>query len=126
MTQTRRAVQGNSTTARQLIEAGIAGGAANTMATGDYSPGNFALGAALGGMARQGVAKVDARVAARVGDMLASSDPRVVEKAVRAAANTRDFTKLLDAVQAGLVKSAAQQSGDIDPFDESPPLATRK
>lgn len=125
MSKTRRAVQGNSTTARQLIEAGIAGGAANTMVTGDYSPQNFALGAALGGMARQGVAKVDARVAARVGEMLASSDPRVVAKAVRAAANTRDFTKLLDAVQAGLTKAGAQQSADYA-TEDPPPLTIRK
>lgn len=125
MTKTRRAIQGNSTTARQLVEAGIAGGASTTAITGDYSAGNFALGAALGGVARQGVAKVDARVAARVGEMLASNDPRVVEKAIRAAANTRDFTKLLDAVQAGLTKAGAQQSADYA-TEDPPPLTIRK
>lgn len=75
----RGAVSGNSTTVRQLMEAGLAGGAYGA-ATGDLADPKNVLVAALTFGARRGQMKIDQRVATRVGEMLASSDPQVLQK----------------------------------------------
>lgn len=83
MTQAGRAITGNSTTARQLVEAGLAGGVG---AAGGFTFGSdgkdVALGAIMGGLARKGALKIDARVAQRVGEMLSSTDPEALRKVV--------------------------------------------
>jgi hypothetical protein len=95
----RRAVQGNSTTARQLTEMGLAGGA---VAGGEYlkdgtiSPAHaIAAALAFGGL-RHGAKVIDEKVARRVGEMLASDDPRVMQRALDGAANNRT---MMDAIR---------------------------
>ncbi len=67
MDRLRMAVQGNSTTARQLAELGLAGGAG--LVAGGGNPLDLkalATGALVYGL-RRGSAEIDARVARRVG-----------------------------------------------------------
>lgn len=93
---------GNSTTARQLIEAGLAGGAVSGYATG-WDPGSMMAGATGLAGARWGkgahkgleeiaigakhlIGKVDAKTARRVAELLTSDDPRLLREGYRMAA----------------------------------------
>lgn len=107
MDSLRTAVQGNSTTTRQLIEAGLAGGIG-----GYLSADNFSAGAMLGALARAGKMRIDARVAKRVGEMLASSDPAEFQKLAKMAAKNKpimEFIKAAD-VRLGAALSGAGES----------------
>lgn len=87
-----RKALGNSTTARQLAELGLAGGrgvanAAIPAAAGMYASGgdiydpSTILTAALVYGARRGAVKIDQRVAERVGRLLATDDPQKLRDA---------------------------------------------
>ena len=105
----RTAVQGNSTTARQLVEAGLAGGA-----VGALSADNFSGGAMLGAIARAGKMRIDANVAKRVGEMLASNDPEVFKRAVRMVAKSdslMDFIKKADVKIGALLSGGGEEVG---------------
>lgn len=81
MDRLRTAVAGNSTTARQLAELGLAGaGGAYTAGTGDSK--GMAYGLLIAGLSR-GQRALDARVARRVADMLVSEDPAKVRQAAQ-------------------------------------------
>lgn len=81
-----RGALGNSTTARQLVELGLAGGAGYGLSGGDFSAaGASALAAVL---ARKGLGRIDERVARRVADMLVSNDPRVLAQGLRTVARS--------------------------------------
>jgi hypothetical protein len=138
---------GNSTTARQLAEMGLAGGA-TAGATGlleqDFNPSHLLSAALMGGVLHRGAQVVDQRVARRVGEMLASSDPTVLARGVQAAArNPGIFNALRQATGAGarggteLTQPAEKPSngfkhgGSVDTPSEAksqgaPPLITRK
>lgn len=98
MDRLRGAVQGNSTTARQLVELGLAGGA-YTMGTGgnvlNPDAGALTQAALVYGLAR-GRARVDERVARRVAEVLVSPDPAVLARGVQMVAGNR---RLLQALQ---------------------------
>ncbi|MBO6901371.1 MAG: hypothetical protein JJ864_08495 [Rhizobiaceae bacterium] len=90
-----RGAFGNSTTARQLIEAGLVGG--GTWAwTGDYQTGISA--AALTGAARMGARKLDERVLRHTAEMLLSDDPKIMERAIRSAASSPQYMAAVDAL----------------------------
>jgi len=121
MTQAGRAVTGNSTTARQLVELGLAGGAGAAgqgILTGDFSASNLGFGALLGNLARQGAIKVDARVAQRVGEMLASADPEALRKVTDQVARQPAFMRVIrgfeDWLSSNLPKVAQPQAGPVD------------
>src|SRR5262249_51182407 len=82
----RRALQGNSTTVRQLTELGLAGGVGAVSTGGDLSDPSTYINAALayallhGG--RAGMRAIDQNVAREVAQMLASGDPAVVRRAI--------------------------------------------
>lgn len=88
-----RKALGNSTTARQLIEAGLAGGAIGGYADGDWKGALAGVGAGVGARkvlatemaagARKLIGKVDAKTAARVADLLTSDDPRKLAQGLR-------------------------------------------
>jgi hypothetical protein len=81
----RRAL-GNSTTARQLAEMGLAGGAVATfegLKEHDFNPSHIIAAALTIGAARYGAAKIDEGVARRVGELLASNDPAKLVKGAR-------------------------------------------
>jgi hypothetical protein len=103
-----RQAMGNSTTARQLIEAGLAGGAIGGVTSG-WDPttmGAWGAGAMtsragasklLSEEARVGlkhmIGKVDARTARRVAELLTSDDPRLLRQGYQMAAKSQ---KILD------------------------------
>lgn len=97
-----RDAMGNSTTARQLIEAGLAGGALTGYATG-WDPVKMIGGAGAAAGARYGagtatvvgqmasgaqhlIGKVDAKTARRVAELLTSNDPRLLREGYQMAA----------------------------------------
>lgn len=85
----RTAVQGNSTTARQLAELGLAGGTGYLYSGGDLTTtGGFALAALL---ARRGAARIDQRVATRVAEMLSSNDPQILRNAYNMVARNQSI-----------------------------------
>lgn len=87
MDQLRAAVSGNSTTARQLAEIGLAGGGASySLGSGD--PKAMTYGLLLAGLSR-GQRAIDARVAQRVAEMLLSEDPAMIQKAARMVASNK-------------------------------------
>ena len=97
MEDLRRAL-GNSTTARQLVEIGLAGGIGGGV--GFMAGGGDYTHAAIGAIANLGRRRIDARVAQRVGEMLVSNDPAQMQKLARMAATkkpVRDFIKSIDA-----------------------------
>jgi hypothetical protein len=76
---------GNSTTARQLAEMGLAGGAYNA-ATGTTpwsDPVGFFTSALLFGGARAGMARVDQNVARQVAELLVTDDPKRLAQAIK-------------------------------------------
>lgn len=81
-----RGAMGNSTTARQLAEMGLAGSAFG-LSTGDLSPTGIMKGALLFKGVKEGskyaMAKADNKVAEKVAGMLVSSDPSVLQKGIQ-------------------------------------------
>ncbi|MCX5581494.1 peptidoglycan-binding domain-containing protein [Kaistia terrae] len=78
----RRAVQGNSTTARQLAELGLAGGA-STVINGGFNPTDpsWLMTTALVRGGRLAGTTVEQRTVRRIAEMLASNDPKVLNQA---------------------------------------------
>lgn len=89
MDQTRVAM-GNSTTARQLVELGLATGAGtlNTHGNPLSDPGGFLTGALMGYGAARGVGAVNQRLASNVAQLLVSRDPAAIQNALSQVAHT--------------------------------------
>lgn len=107
-----RGALGGSTTARQLVELGLAttGGGAASIATGDPRYVGFAMAASLTRSAMKiANAKVDERVMRKVAEMLISEDPAVIEKAIRQAAFSPQYLAAVEAISeaAGRLSRAA-------------------
>ena len=87
----RNAVSGNSTTARQLAEMGLAGGGGGAMLgagagfAGGGTSQDMSAGAIAGALFQRGATKIDSRVARKVGELLASNDPADIGKIVKMA-----------------------------------------
>lgn len=92
MDRARTAVQGNSTTARQLAELGLAGSGAGMMGVGTYSmdPKEVGLGAVMAALAGGG-RHIDQNVARRVAGMLVSTDPVVLRQGVVAVTRNQNL-----------------------------------
>lgn len=90
-----RKAMGNSTTARQLIEAGLAGGALGGYLEGDWKGALTGAGAGVAGKkflanelaagARKFVGNVDATTARNVAELLTSSDPNKLSRGLQMA-----------------------------------------
>jgi hypothetical protein len=107
--QLRSAVSGNSSTAQQLISAGVVGGAGGYFASG----GDWTQAASMAGLVaagRRGLQvlgkKVDERVMARIGEVLASGDPSALQRAIQNAALSAEHRTALEAIQIGLQGAA--------------------
>jgi hypothetical protein len=111
MDRWRGAIQGNSTTARQLIEAGLAGGAYGAY-SGNWDASTIMAGALAFG-ARRTQFKIDQRVAQKVGEMLASDDPRVLAKGLNIVSSNGPMSKALAATEDYLSRLTGQQSGTL-------------
>jgi hypothetical protein len=113
MDRLRPAVQGNSTTARQLAEIGLAGGlntgvgaAAYGVATGDFGYSNIIAGALWAGAK----GKIDQRIAKRVGEMLASNDPKILLKGLHIVARNRAMKNALLKFDPAAARVGGEQS----------------
>lgn len=103
----RGAVQGNSTTARQLAELGIAGGA-TAYGTYNFDPTAVAFGALVAGHRH-----IDQRVAQRVAQMLTSTDPRELANGIRAIARSQTLLGALRRVDHRIASVGGQQAAQV-------------
>jgi hypothetical protein len=112
MEMARGAVQGNSTTARQLVELGLAGGAAGTGGVGAYNmdPKQMTY-AAIAGAFLAGKHHIDTRLAQRVAEMLTSNDPQILQRGARVVA--RD-ARMLDSLRS-LDRRISSMTGEHAP-----------
>lgn len=114
MDRARHAVQGNSTTARQLAELGLAGGSGMIASGGNpYDPSAWLTGALMYGATR-GRAHAQQNMATSIARMLVSQNPVQVRRATRRLANTPDLLDNLRRAIAGATAvstSAVAQSG---------------
>jgi hypothetical protein len=86
----KNAVQGNSTTARQWIERGMAGGATGLGGVGAYDSDPQKIGvAALVGALAAGSRHIDTKVARRVAEMLASGNPAILKAGTQIVAKSQ-------------------------------------
>lgn len=104
----RGAVQGNSTTARQLVELGLAGGVGG-IGYLSSDPGAVMNAALVWGAAR-GHRAIDARVAQRVAQMLTSRDPHVLQQGVQMVARSNQILAQLRRVDGSLARVATQST----------------
>jgi len=97
----RKAVQGNSWTARRLYDAGMLGGG-SLGADGTYNmdPKEMALGAFTAALASKGKS-VNMNVATKLAEMLVSKDPAVVQKGFKAISGD---SRLMEALRAADTK----------------------
>lgn len=112
MDMLRGAVSGNSTTARQLTELGLAGGTYGIGTGGNVFDPNptAAMNAALVyGLAR-GKGKIDQNVSRRVAEMLASNDPSILRKGISIVAKNDSMMNALRALDARIAKGGASQT----------------
>ncbi len=110
-----RGTFGNSTTARQLVELGLAGGggAGFGILTGDISPTNIITSAVVIGLGRRGLKGIDKRVVLQVAKMLSSQNPAVVQ---RGTTMLQRRPKLMNAFRIGsrkIVGAAGSTGGPI-------------
>lgn len=112
-----RKALGNSTTARQLAESGLAGGGAVAAFEGikehDFNPAHILAGALTVGAARHGAKVIDEKVARRVGEMLASNDPAVLAKGIKVVTASPVYFDALRRVTAAGARVAAQDVGPV-------------
>ena len=103
------AVGGNSTTAQQLIASGALGTTGGYFASGGDIPTALTAGAIVG-LGRRGMQvmgkRVDEQVMARIGEMLTSSDPKMLERAIQNASLSAEHRLALEAIQTGLEAAA--------------------
>jgi hypothetical protein len=97
--QSHRAITGNSTTVRQLAESGLAGagavGAVEAIKEHDYNPVHLVGAFVAAALIRHSAQRIDERVARRVGEMLASNDPAVLQRGVQVVASSPVYFEAL-------------------------------
>jgi hypothetical protein len=109
----RSAVQGNSSTARQLAELGLAGGAYGFSGGGINpftDPGALVNAALVYGAAR-GKNAINERLARRVAEMLVSNDPSIITRGVQTIARNQTLFNSLRSFDRGFARVGGEQSG---------------
>lgn len=108
----RGAIQGNSTTARQLAEIGLAGGSGALVSGGNLNDPSFWITAMLVRGARFGTAqlgqRVNQRLAQRVAEMLTSNDPAVFQRGMQVMTGS---PALMDALRRVFTRTSAATGG---------------
>ncbi len=115
MDAARPAVQGNSTTARQLAELGLAGGTYTVGTGGDIfnpSPSALANAAFVYGAAR-GRSKINENVSRKVAEMLASNDPAAILRGIKIVANSKQLFNSLRSADKGLARVGGEQATGV-------------
>lgn len=111
----RNAVQGNSTTARQLAELGLAGGT-YTIGTGGniLNPDPTALmSAALVYGAARGRNRINENLSRRVAEMLTSNDPAILLRGIRTVTRNQQMFNSLRSVDQSLARVGGNQSSGV-------------
>jgi hypothetical protein len=109
----RRAL-GNSTTARQLAEMGMAGaGVAGIewLKDGDVNPAHAIAGAVTMGLLHHGAKLIDERVSRRVGELLASSDTAQLAKGVQIVSRNHTLFNALRRLTSATARVGAHDLG---------------
>lgn len=108
----RPAVQGNSTTARQLAELGLAGGTYGIGTGGNVTNPNPSalMNAALVYGAVRGKNRINENVSRRVAELLASNDPARLLQGIRLVARDQNLFNSLRAVDRGLARIGGEQA----------------
>lgn len=124
----RNAVQGGSTTARQLVELGLAGGA-YTYGTGGnvLNPDSQAImNAALVYGATRGHNVIDTRVAEQVARQLSSNDPKFIVAGLKTIASSQNLLNSLRQFTTAMARSGSAEVSKPSmesPFANPSPLA---
>lgn len=107
----RSAVQGNSTTARQLAELGLAGGAYGFSggASNPLDP-SAVMNAAIVYGALKGKNAINERLSRRVAEMLVSQDPQVLLRGIRTVVQNRQLFNSLRSADRGLARVGASEA----------------
>lgn len=111
----RNAVQGNSTTARQLAELGLAGGAYGFSGGGINpftDPGAVVNAALVYGAARSRNV-INERLSRRVAEMLVSNDPQTILRGVRTIARNQNLFNSLRSADRSIARVGGEQSGGL-------------
>lgn len=113
----RNAVQGNSSTARQLTELGLAGGTYG-FSGGVSNPLDMSAlaNAAMVYGAAKGKHKINEKVSRKVAEMLASSDPAVLLRGIKMVSNNQQLFNSLRAADKGLARIGGQQASGFAPM----------
>jgi hypothetical protein len=108
----RNAVQGNSTTARQLAELGLAGGAYGMTGGGinPFSDPGAVVNAAIVYGAARGRNAINERLSRRVAEMLVSQDPRIILQGVRTIARNQTLFNALRSADRGLARIGGEEA----------------
>lgn len=111
MDTARRSLQGNSTTARQLVELGLAGGSAGFGGMGIYNMDPHQMTyAAIAGALVAGRHHVDRRLAQRVSEMLVSNDPAILQRGTRIVARDHRMMQALRSVDRRLASAGGENA----------------
>jgi hypothetical protein len=111
MDTARRALQGNSTTARQLVELGLAGGSAGFGGVGIYNMDPHQMTyAAIAGALVAGRHHIDRRLAQRVAEMLTSNDPQILQRGVRVVARDHRLMEGLRSIDRRLASAGGENA----------------
>ena len=100
-----------STTARQLVELGLAGGAGMLASGGNLTDPKTLMVAALTYGARRGQVAADQRMARRIAEMLVSQNPALVQQATRRAAQHPGIMNALRQFSGALAGGARAVAG---------------
>lgn len=109
-----RKEMGNSTTARQLAEMGLAGASGASVAglTGNTDPGSLTFGGAIGAVAgattKWGRGRISERMSTEVAKLLASGDPKKIEALIKLSEKSPQALEVVRAIRMGIIGSAAR------------------
>lgn len=106
-----RLAMGNSTTARQLVELGLAGGAGMLASGGNILDPKALTIAALTFGARRGQVALNERMARNIAEMLVSQNPQAMRRAVQSVARVPGVIDNLRALMGRLGDAAIPASG---------------
>lgn len=107
----RQAVKGNSTTARQLVELGVAGSYGGVSAY-QTDPQGIAQSLLLGAFVARG-RNTDQRVARRVAEMLVSHDPRMFQRGLNLVARNQRFMDSIRSLDKRIASVSGQQGTGV-------------
>lgn len=123
----RGAVQGNSTTARQLTELGLAGGAGTLLGGGNPLDPASIMNAALAYGALRGRTAIDTRVSHQVARLLTSDNPQQLANGMRILARNQNLLGALRNADVALARTGtAQTNTGPAPTAETPTMRLMK